>query len=307
MALEWIHPDELRNHATNISIYGDTPDQELVESVRLHGVFEDHPIGYVMDGEFRVIVSGHRRNQAAKLTKQEMVPCVRLKDIEDDPLAIEERIILSNKQRVKTNEQKAREAAKLADILKSRAQARSAANLKNSAESSTVSGDTVEKTRQKVADSLDVSEATAQRLITAGKALTDAESKGQTRKATAIKKGLQKSAAAGAKAAKPKPAKKPAEATQEEDGPDREPRHKTVASQSVIKKAERLLLKVVGCIQQISDDLAPLVRAFDEIKSADPAFTPRHRELLGHHSRLFQLSEDNKRAGKALKAAWDKK
>jgi ParB-like chromosome segregation protein Spo0J len=106
VTLEYVHPDELKNHLTNLSIYGDTPDQELVESVRQYGVFEDHPIGYVQDGDFKRIVSGHRRNQAARITKQEMVPCIRLKDIEDDPLAIEERIILSNKQREKTREKR---------------------------------------------------------------------------------------------------------------------------------------------------------------------------------------------------------
>lgn len=201
--IEWIHPDELRNHPTNLSIYGDTPDQELVESVRQHGVFEDHPIGYVQDGDFKRIVSGHRRNQAAKISKQDSVPIVRLKDIEGDELAIEERIILSNKQRVKTNEQLAREAAKLAAIEASRAELRKLKNLKNSAESSTVSIDTVEKTRRKVANSLGTSESTAQRLITAGQALESAESHGQNRKADRIKKGLEKSVAAGAEAAKP--------------------------------------------------------------------------------------------------------
>lgn len=196
MTIEWIHPDELRNHPTNISIYGDAPDPELLASVKAHGVFPDHPIGYVMEGDFRVIVSGHRRNQAAKIAKLDMVPVVRLTELEGDPLAIKERIILSNKQRIKTAEQKAREAALLIDIESERAKARQnlGVNLPEGSKG---------RASEKIADSLGVSEKTARSLIVAGKALEDAEKKGQTKKAAKIKKGLERSAAAGAKAAKP--------------------------------------------------------------------------------------------------------
>lgn len=297
MALEWIHPDELRNHPTNLSIYGDKPDPELVESVRLHGVFEDHPIGYVLDGEFRVIVSGHRRNQAARLTKQEMVPCVRLKDIEGDELAIEERIILSNKQRVKTNEQKAREAAILVEIESKRAAAKKASTLKQNSEKSPKNTDVGTlptsdkgKTRERVADALGVSDKTARNLITAGKALEEAEAKGQDKKAERIKKGLEKSAAAGAEAAKPKAYK-----VEEKPSPSKS-----------IKTAGALLTKVESDFIRAADNLAPLVRTFDEIKAGDPNFKRTHEILLGHHSRLYQICEDGKRALKALKAAWNK-
>lgn len=207
MTIEWIHPSELKNHPTNISIYGDTPDQELVESVRQHGVFEDHPIGYVMDGDFRRIVSGHRRNQAAKITKQESVPIVRLKLLEGDPLAIEERIILSNKQRVKTKEQLAREAAHLINIESRRAEARKLSGTGDHRGTSTPEVVAKGRAREIVAESLGVSDKTARNLITAGKALEDAEKNGHTKKAESIKKGLEKSAAAGAEAAKPKPPK----------------------------------------------------------------------------------------------------
>lgn len=282
--LEWIHPSELRNHPTNISIYGDTPDPELVASVKAHGVFEDHPIGYVFDGEFRVIVSGHRRNQAAKISKLEMVPCVHLEDIEGDPLAIEERIILSNKQRVKTNEQLAREASRLADIEAKRAEQRKLKSLNNAVDSSSVSDDTNGKTRQKVAESLGTSEATAQRLISAGKALEDAESKGHDKKAERIKKGLEKSAAAGAKAAKPPEPK------------SRDKNH--------FKAASNLLAKVEADFKRAAENLAPLVREWDSLKRADSSFEKKHKLLLGHHSRLFQICEDGKRVLKALNEAW---
>lgn len=205
MALEWIHPDELRNHPTNLSIYGDKPDPELVESVRLHGVFEDHPIGYVLDGEFRVIVSGHRRNQAARLTKQEMVPCVRLKDIEGDELAIEERIILSNKQRVKNEIVMAKEAARLIEIEKKRAEIRQhQGGVRGSSTPEVPTG----RAREKVAEALGVSDKTARNLITAGTAMADAKQKGHTKKVERIEKALvEKGAAAGAREAQPKPPK----------------------------------------------------------------------------------------------------
>lgn len=187
MTIEWIHPDELRNHPTNLAIYGDVPDQELVDSVRKYGVFPDHPIGYVMEGEFRVIVSGHRRRQAAKMAKRDMVPIVRLTALEGDPLAIEERIILSNKQRIKTNEQLAREAAKLSEILKAKAPVPIG----------------TESIKDQVAKELGTSGRTAQRLINTGKELNRAERRGDTKKADRIKSGLEKSVSAGEKAAKP--------------------------------------------------------------------------------------------------------
>lgn len=213
MSLEWIHPDELRNHPTNLSIYGDTPDPELLASVKEHGVFDDHPIGYVQDGDFKTIVSGHRRNQAARIAKLEMVPVVRLKDIEGDELAIRERIILSNKQRIKTEVQLAKEAAALAAIIEERAKANSSAQLKQNTEKPEESSDctprgAVGRTEKVVGESLGVGKKRAKNLITAGKALNEAESLGETEKADEIKEGLKKSAAAGARAAKPdKPSK----------------------------------------------------------------------------------------------------
>lgn len=74
-----------------------------------------------------------------------------------------------------------------------------------------------------------------------------------------------------------------------------------------IKTAGALLAKVEADFIRAADNLAPLVRTFDEIKSGDPNFKRTHEILLGHHSRLFQICEDGKRVLKALKAAWDKK
>jgi ParB-like chromosome segregation protein Spo0J len=210
MTLEYIHPDELHKHLENVKLYGDTPDQELVESVKQHGVFEDHPIGYVMDGDFRRIVSGHRRHQAARLAKCEMVPVVRLTELEGDDLAIREHLVLSNKHRNKSNEILAREAAFLEAICSERAASRmqQGTSLDPSLLGDEGSRDEERgRTDEIVGEKLGVGKKKARSLIAAGKALNEAESKGQERKAERIKKGLKKSAAAGAEAAKPKPAK----------------------------------------------------------------------------------------------------
>lgn len=262
MTLEYIHPDELRKHLTNTAIYGDAVDQELLASVKANGVFEDHPIGYVQDGDFKVIVSGHRRHQAARIAKLDMVPCVRLKDIENDPLAIEERIILSNRQRVKTTEMMAREAAKLASIEAERAESRKASSLKQNTGktgvssvrgTSTPDGESG-RTREKVADSLGVSDKTARNLIKAGKALEEAETKGQTHKAEKIKEGLEKSAAAGAKAAEPKPQK----------------------NGSVVKPSfdEKKLEKPIGLVRRALDDRLAAYPGTDRLyRAAKHAFS----------------------------------
>lgn len=198
--IEWIHPDELRNHPANTSIYGDTPDQEFVESVRQRGVFPHTPIGYVQDGDFKVIVSGHRRRQAAKIAKLDMVPVVRLKDIEGDELAIKEMIVASNANRQKTREQMAREAALLAEIESERASLRQKQGGKWTPLSPL---DSKGATREKVAKVLKTSERTAQRLIEAGRTLIEAEASGDKELAEDIKHGLEHSVRAGDRAAKP--------------------------------------------------------------------------------------------------------
>jgi hypothetical protein len=215
--IEWIDPEELSNHPINIEIYGDAPDAQLVESMKAHGFLEDHPIGYVLDGDFRYIVSGHRRRGAARTAKLKQVAAVRLKNLECDPLAIREHIIKSNLQRVKTAEQMAREAAQLAAIETERAASRQKSKLKQNVEKpleNTVGGEPPRRsgrTREKVQEALGVGEDKARDLITAGTALVAAEKSGDQTKAAEIKQGLSKSVAAGARAAKttaePKPPK----------------------------------------------------------------------------------------------------
>lgn len=85
-----------------------------------------------------------------------------------------------------------------------------------------------------------------------------------------------------------------------------EPKPPGRKEQPSTKRAATLLAKVTGDFQKAADNLAPLVREFDAIKSADSSFQKKHQELLGHHSRLFQICEDGKRILKTLNNVWAK-
>lgn len=118
-----VDPNILKNHLLNIEIYGDKPDPEFVEMVRQNGVTE--PIMVTQD---YMIISGHRRNQAAKICKQKEVP-IAIVDLADE-LEIEKLLIISNRQREKTNEIKLREYKRLKVIEQKQAAARKKATQK---------------------------------------------------------------------------------------------------------------------------------------------------------------------------------
>lgn len=105
-----VDPKNLKNHLLNIKLYGDKPDQELKKLIEENGVLE--PIVVTPDN---TIISGHRRNQCAKMLGLKEVPVIIRQDL-TDPLEIEKTLILSNKQREKTTELKAREYQRLVEI-----------------------------------------------------------------------------------------------------------------------------------------------------------------------------------------------
>lgn len=72
------------------------------------------------------------------------------------------------------------------------------------------------------------------------------------------------------------------------------------------RQAASLLAKVTADIARVSENMAHLVRAWDAMKASDPSFQKKHQELLGHHSRLFQVCEDGKRIVKKLNEVWSK-
>lgn len=112
--------DSLSHHPLNAMIYGDSHDQELLESIRLRGIL--NPIVITSDNR---IISGHRRYSAAKALGIETVP-VFVSPLLDE-IDIEEAVILSNKeQRARTKEQVAREFRRLKEIEAERARRRQA-------------------------------------------------------------------------------------------------------------------------------------------------------------------------------------
>jgi protein gp37/ParB-like chromosome segregation protein Spo0J len=105
--------ERLRPHPKNREIYGDTADDELVRSVREHGVLT--PITVTAKG---VVVSGHRRLVAARAAGLREVPVTPLGS--DDELDVLQALIESNRQRNKSNEQLGREAMELHGVLAER-------------------------------------------------------------------------------------------------------------------------------------------------------------------------------------------
>jgi len=109
--------DELKTHPLNARIYGDEADQPLVDSIMEHGVMQP-----VLIDQRNRIISGHRRSNAAKKAGLTEIPVTIF--LSEDELDIEAALIESNRQRIKTNEQEAREASCLLEVAKQRARIR---------------------------------------------------------------------------------------------------------------------------------------------------------------------------------------
>ena len=113
MQIELKKLDTLQPHPTNIEIYGDCADGDLLGSVKEKGVY--NPLLVTTDDR---IISGHRRWDAAKKASLEELSVVVFDS--DDELDIEEALIESNRQRQKSNEQIGREYKKLKEIINQR-------------------------------------------------------------------------------------------------------------------------------------------------------------------------------------------
>lgn len=193
--------EKLHAHSSNDYLYRDHADQELIDSIKAVGIRV--PILACRTG--RIIVSGHRRWEAAKHLGMEEVPVEFIGKMH--PEEITELLIYMNRQRARTVEQKAREAATLVDCEDKRRR-----RAKKLASSQGEPAPVFEKNvRQEVASKLNVGEKTVQRSVAVTKALEDAEQKGDEEKVTEIKQAASKSlrAAAEVVAPKPKPKSKP--------------------------------------------------------------------------------------------------
>lgn len=114
-AIETRSPDDLTPHPRSDEIYDDEAEDWFVQSVEEQGVIE--PIVITDDSHFEsgeVIVSGHRRTDAAKKAGLDEVP-IRLEEY-DSELEEREVVIEYNKQREKAFSQKMREADELMEI-----------------------------------------------------------------------------------------------------------------------------------------------------------------------------------------------
>jgi protein gp37/ParB-like chromosome segregation protein Spo0J len=126
---------ELKPHPVNSEIYRDGADEQLVESVRRNGVLQ--PL--LIDQRNRII-SGHRRWDAAQKAGLPTVPVIVVESKDD--LQLVPMLLEANRQRAKTNEQVAREAACLFRVERERAEIRRAhANAKHPAKSPEQTGD----------------------------------------------------------------------------------------------------------------------------------------------------------------------
>jgi ParB/RepB/Spo0J family partition protein len=116
--------NSLKPHPKNIEIYGNEDIKDLVDSIRQYGLKQP-----IMITDKNVIISGHRRVKACKqLGYLNILATINHYDADED--AIED-LVLINKTRDRTPEQKAREIKTLEDIEKRRAQLRIIAKQNN--------------------------------------------------------------------------------------------------------------------------------------------------------------------------------
>jgi protein gp37 len=113
-AVEKRRSSELRPHQKNVEIYGDEVEETFVENVRKCGILT--PLLVTFDNR---IISGHRRNKAAKRLTIHEVPIVVFPSQDEDDIL--EALILSNRDtRQRTPEQEGREFITLKDIARRR-------------------------------------------------------------------------------------------------------------------------------------------------------------------------------------------
>ena len=181
----YMDPHDLVPHEVNQSIYRDAPDDEFIESIRRLGVLEPilamQPAASIdSDGGVSVrptvVLSGHRRMNAARALDIDEVPVIiqpdELVQTDDDAIRL---LILSNRQRDKTNEQRAREFAILKEVEERLARERLA---------SVTEGEKVGRASDIAAEAVGMSGRTADRAVTVVEAIDDAEASGDQGRAS---------------------------------------------------------------------------------------------------------------------------
>lgn len=187
-------PEDLKNHLLNIEIYGDKPDKEFVKLIEENGITE--PIVVNHDD---VIISGHRRNQAAKILGLKEVP-VYVVNL-DDPLEVEKLLIISNKQREKSNEIKAREFKKLKRIEEKLAAKRMKSGKAPDPVVNLTQGQKSLKSRDIAAEKVGMSGSTAEAAAEVVDKIDELEAEGETEQANELRETLNKSVSGAKKKA----------------------------------------------------------------------------------------------------------
>jgi len=198
-----VDPKNLKNHMLNIKLYGDKPDPELKKLIDENGVLE--PIVVTPDN---TIISGHRRNQCAKMLGLKEVPVIIRQDL-TDPLEIEKTLILSNKQREKTTELKAREYQRLKEIESEQAEKRMKTG-KTDPKVNLPEGQKKGQSRDIAAKEVGMSGSTAEKASKVVEKIDELEEAGAVEEAAELRETLNKSVSGAARKIAPeKPKPKP--------------------------------------------------------------------------------------------------
>ena len=124
--IKYVPTTSLKPHPLNAQIYSDGCDKELLDDIKERGVRTPIEVTRSL-----LIISGHRRLNAAQMLGLSEVPVIFSDVDENDPLAVEEALIKANIQRQKSQEQITREYKRLKVIKEERAKIRMLAGKSN--------------------------------------------------------------------------------------------------------------------------------------------------------------------------------
>lgn len=172
--------ENLKAHPLSIAVYGPDCSDELVESVRENGILQPLLIAKKTDE----IIAGNSRAEAARRAGMTEVPVIYFRT--DDPLEIEAAVLDTNRQRIKTEEQKIREYREWRRIEAERAKRRLATN--TSAEGMKKFSEADKGTaRDKAAERIEKSGVTAEKGAEVVAAIDDLEKEGKKEEATELR------------------------------------------------------------------------------------------------------------------------
>lgn len=185
ITLEIRDPSALSDHPLNAHLYGDVADdQEFLESCR-GGILES-----LLITSDNVIISGHRRNQAAVVLGLDFVLVTVRRDL-SDPLDIAEALIRCNSQRVRTVEQRAREYKYLLEIESARAKRRQATSTGGAEPQLQADQPPAARASDVAADAIGMSRTTAEQASVVVDAIDSAVETGDDDRATELRSALE--------------------------------------------------------------------------------------------------------------------